>query len=177
MPVSGPRLRISTISTLLVLWLLLPLQTLATESLDDRLDQLKGDVAEISQQLFELEESILHPADTRVSIFLSVSRGDDIILDSIELKIDGQPVASHLYTDQEYEALKQGGLQRLYVGNVPLGGHELTATLTARSANNRYIRRENQLRFSKRAGESRVRLQLQAPAPNYEPVLSLTEGR
>ncbi|MDC0661917.1 AraC family transcriptional regulator [Marinobacter sp. SS21] len=173
----GSPLRTSTLLGGLAFWLLHPLSGLATESLDHRLDRLKGEVAALSQELFELEDAILHPADTRVSIFLSVSRGDAIALDSIELKIDGEPVASHLYTDREYAALNEGGLQRLYVGNVPLGQHQITATMTARTENNRYLRRETQLRFHKRRGDSRVRLLLEAPAPDYEPVLLIQEGR
>ncbi|MDX1754910.1 MAG: AraC family transcriptional regulator [Marinobacter sp.] len=171
------RLRLSALWVMLMAWILLPVSGQASESLNRQLDQLKGEVAALSEQLFKLEEAILHPADSRVSIFLSVSGGDTIELDAIELKIDGQPVASHLYTDQEYRALSEGGLQRLYVGNVALGQHEITATLTARTGSDRYVRRENQLRFHKRAGESHIQLQLTASAPDFEPQLSLKGGR
>ncbi len=176
MAVLGSPRRTSAFLGALAGWLLLSFPGQAEESLDQRLDQLKGDVAALSQELFELEEAVLHPADTRVSIFLSVSRGDAIALDSIELRIDGEPVASHLYTDREYAALNEGGLQRLYVGNVPLGAHQITATMTALTENHRYLRRETQLRFHKRGGESRFRLLLEAPAPAYEPVLSIQGG-
>ncbi len=46
--------------------------------------------------------------------------------------LDGQNVASYLYTQRELEALLRGGVQRLWVGNVKSGQHEFTAFLTGK---------------------------------------------
>jgi len=46
-------------------------------------------------------------------------------LDAVRLQIDGQLVAHYIYSFKELEALRKGGVQRIYVGNVPSGDHKL----------------------------------------------------
>lgn len=146
-------------------------------SLDREINAIKSDVASLSQTLFELEESVLYPADTQVAVFLTLKDKDGLALDSVELYLDGSPVSSHLYTDRERESLRKGGIQRLYMGNIPHGDHQLKAVLTARSANERFIRREVRHQFRKRPGESRIQMTLDAAAPDYEPVVSFQEWK
>ena len=42
-------------------------------------------------------------------------------LDAVRLEIDGQLVAHYIYSAKELDALRKGGVQRLYVGNVATG--------------------------------------------------------
>ncbi|TGN42029.1 AraC family transcriptional regulator [Marinobacter confluentis] len=144
-------------------------------ALDREIDAIESEVASLSQTLFELEESVLYPADTQVAVFLALKDKEGLALDSVELYLNGSPVSSHLYTDRERESLRKGGIQRLYIGNLPHGGHQLKAVLTARSANERFIRREVRHQFRKRPGESRIQMTLDAAAPDYEPVVSFQE--
>ena len=146
-------------------------------SLDSDIDRLKADVAELSQTLYELEESVLYPVDTQVAVFLTLSNREGLDLDSVELYLNDTPVASHLYTNRERDSLKQGGVQRLYIGNLPHGSHQLKAVLTARSTNERFVRREAVHQFRKRPGESRIQMTLDAKAPDYEPVVSFQEWK
>jgi hypothetical protein len=46
-------------------------------------------------------------------------------LDAVRLQIDGQLVAHYIYSAKELEALRKGGVQRLYVGNVATGDHKI----------------------------------------------------
>ena len=147
------------------------------ESLDQEIDRLKADVADLSQTLYQLEENVLYPVDTQVAVFLTLRNREGLDLDSVELYLNDTPVASHLYTDQERDSLKQGGVQRLYIGNLPHGAHQLKAVLTARSANERFVRREAIHQFRKRPGESRIQMSLDAAAPDYEPVVSFQEWK
>jgi hypothetical protein len=149
----------------------------APTSLDREIDAIRSEVASLSQTLFDLEESVLHPADTQVAVFLALKDREGLNLDSIELYLDGSPVSSHLYTDRERASLREGGVQRLYIGNLPHGSHELKAILTARSANERFVRREVRHEFRKRPGESRIQMTLDAAAPDYEPVVSFREWK
>jgi hypothetical protein len=154
-----------------------PASAASAGELDRDIAQIKADVAALSQTLFDLEESVLHPADTQVAVFLAMKDREGLALDAVELYVDGSPVSSRLYTDQERESLRQGSIQRLYIGNLPHGSHELKAVLTARSANDRFIRREVRHQFRKRPGESRIQMTLDAAAPNYEPVVSFQEWK
>lgn len=145
--------------------------------LDREIEAIKSEVASLSQALFDLEESVLHPADTQVAVFLALKDRKGLNLDSIELYINDSPVSSHLYTQRERDSLREGGVQRLYIGNLPHGGHEIKAVLTARSGNERFVRREVRHQFRKRPGESRIQMTLDASAPDYEPVVSFREWK
>ena len=145
--------------------------------LDREIAEIKAEVAALSQTLFELEESVLHPSDTQVAVFLAQKEKEGLALDSVEIYLNDSPVSSHLYSDRERESLRKGGIQRLYIGNLPHGSHQLKAVLTARSANERFIRREVIHEFRKRPGESRIQVTLDAAAPDYEPVVSFREWK
>lgn len=145
--------------------------------LDREILQIKSEVASLSQDLFDLEESVLYPADTQIAVFLALKDRDGLELDSVELYLNGNPVSSHLYTDRERESLRKGGVQRLYIGNLPHGGHQLEAVLTARSANERFVRREVRHQFRKRPGETCIQMTLDAAAPDYEPTVSFQEWK
>lgn len=149
----------------------------AADELDADISQLKADVASLAGEVFTLEENILHPADSQVTVFLTLARKDALTLDSVELYVDDTPVASHLYTDREFGALQQGGVQQLYTGNLPYGDHVLRTVLTARAANDRYVRRESTHRFRKPPGEFRIQMSLEARAPDYEPQISFREWK
>lgn len=152
-------------------------QEAIADTLDSEIDRLKADVADLSQTLYELEEDVLYPADTQVAVFLTLKDREGLELDTVELYLNDTPVASHLYTERERSSLKQGGVQRLYIGNLPHGAHQLKAVLTARSANERFVRREVSHDFRKRPGESRLQMTLDTRAPDFEPVVSFQEWK
>jgi hypothetical protein len=100
-------------------------RNLTLRGLDEQVQEIKSDVLNISEELSRLEEKLLYPSGTQVSIFISLAKGDQMRLDAVRLQIDGQPVAHHIYSFKELEALRKGGVQRVYVGNVATGEHQL----------------------------------------------------
>jgi hypothetical protein len=113
----------------------------AATSLDSEIEALKKEVLSLNRDLFILEEDLLFPANTQFSVFLSIDSGNLFALDSVELKIDDKNIANHLYTEREIAALKRGGVQRLYLGNLPSGKHELVAIFTGVGPEGRDYRR------------------------------------
>ncbi|MDH3631737.1 MAG: AraC family transcriptional regulator [Gammaproteobacteria bacterium] len=99
-------------------------------SLDTDIEALKKEVLSLNRDLFILEEDLLFPSNTQFSVFLSMNAGALFSLDSIQLKIDDKNIANHLYTERELAALKRGGVQRLYIGNLPSGEHEVIIIFT-----------------------------------------------
>lgn len=97
----------------------------AMRGLDQQVQEIKSDVLAISAELKQLEERLLYPSDTQLALFVSLAPSDSLELDSVEIKIDGEPVARHVYTFKEVEALRKGGIQRIHVANVPSGGHAI----------------------------------------------------
>ena len=109
-----------------------PLDEAALEegSLDAEIEALKKEVLSLNRDLFILEEDLLFPSNTQFSIFLSIDSGALFNLDSVQLKVNDKNIANHLYTQRELAALKRGGVQRLYIGNLPSGKHEIIAIYT-----------------------------------------------
>src|SRR6266705_696531 len=93
--------------------------------LDEQIQEIKSDVLRITAELSRLDEKLLYPSGTQVAIFVSLAKGDSMRLDAVRLKIDGQLAAHSIYSLKELEALRKGGVQRIYVGNVATGDHQL----------------------------------------------------
>ena len=93
--------------------------------LDEQVQEIKSDVLDIAQELSRLEEKLLFPSGTQVAVFVALAEGDSMRLDAVRLQIDGQLVAHYIYSFKELEALRKGGVQRIYVGNVTTGEHRL----------------------------------------------------
>jgi len=142
-------------TSLLLLVLIAAAQpALAAESSDkpalvDDIQSLKKDVLKLNRDLFILEEDLLFPANIQVSVFLSMDAGLLFDLDSVQLKLNDTVVANHLYTERQLAALKRGGVQRLYIGNLASGTHELVAIFVGKGPNNRDYRRGTTVELNK----------------------------
>jgi hypothetical protein len=76
--------------------------------LDEQVQQIKSDVLSIAAELSTLEEKLLFPSNTQVAVFVSLIGGETFRLDALEIELGGEPVAHHLYTFKEFEALQKG---------------------------------------------------------------------
>ena len=109
--------------------------------LDQEVQSLKQEVLALNRDLFLLEEELLFPSSTQLAVFLSLDVGEYFALDSVQLKVDDKIVTNYLYTEREIRALRRGGVQRLYMGNIRAGEHELVAFFTGKGPNGRDYRR------------------------------------
>jgi len=107
------------------------------QSLDEQVQEIKSDVLSIAAELSRLEEKLLYPSNTQLTVFVSLAEGESSRLDSVEVQVDGEPVAHHIYTFKELEALQKGGVQRIYTGNVPTGEHQIEVSVAGRLASGR----------------------------------------
>jgi hypothetical protein len=107
------------------------------QALDQDTQVLKSSVLDLSNQLSVLEEELLYPANSQVAVFVSMDLGEFFSLDSIELQLDGKNVSNYLYTAREVDALYRGGVQKLYLGDLPAGQHELMAIFTGKGPHQR----------------------------------------
>jgi hypothetical protein len=131
-----------------------------TRALDEQTQALKKDVVDLNRDLYVLEEELLYPANTQVAVFLSVDVGSFFGLDSVQLKIDQKEVANYLYTPREVDALLKGGVQRLYIGNLKTGSHELVAFFSGKGPNARDYRRGASVKFDKSIGAHYLELKI-----------------
>ncbi len=130
------------------------------QSLEDQVQALKKDILAINRELFILEEELLFPTNTQVAVFLSLDTGTFFQLDSVEIRIDDKVVSHYLYTRREVEALRRGGIHRVYFGNLRAGEHELTAFFTGLGPRERPYRRGATLTFEKGPGPQYLELQI-----------------
>ncbi len=165
-----PKINIPAISLLLLIIFslsTLPALVQATEvtreeikGLDEQVQDIKKDVLELTSEISVLEEKLLFPSNTQVSLFVSLDGDKDFLLDSMQIKLDNKVVAQHLYTYKEIEALRAGGVQRIYTGNIKTGEHALVASFIGRArSGNEYQRNENFI-LTKAVGPKFVEIQI-----------------
>lgn len=133
---------------------------LDSRGVDEEAQALKKQLLDLNRDLFRLEEEILFPASTQVAVFLSVDVGTFFALDSVTLKLDDKEVANYLYTERELQALHRGGVQKLYLGNLKAGEHEIVAFFTGKGPHDRDYRRGTSLKFEKTIGAKYVELRI-----------------
>ena len=137
--------------------------------LDSDLENVKQSLIKLKRDLVILEEDLLFPASSQVSVFLSMDIGDLFQLDAVTLKLNGKEVAHHLYTDKQVDALYRGGIQKLYVGNVKQGRNRLTAFFTGRGPSGRDYRRATTVEFEKSFEPTFVELAISDSTAKYQP--------
>jgi len=146
-----------------------------TRGLDQEIQDLKKDVVDLNKDLFILEEELLFPANTQVAVFLSMDVGTFFALDSVTLKIDQREVINYLYTPRELEALLKGGVQRLYLGNLKVGPHELVAFFNGKGPNERAYKRGASLRFEKGVGAKYLELKIDDRQRKLQPEFEIKD--
>ena len=148
---------------------------LDTRGLDEEIQGLKKDVVDLNKDLFVLEEELLFPANTQVAVFVSMDVGDFFALDNVTLKVDQKEVANYLYTPREAEALMKGGVQRLYLGNLKVGEHELVAFFTGKGPNERDYKRGATLKFEKGIGAKYLELKINDRQRKQQPEFEIKD--
>ena len=144
-------------------------------ALQEQVQDLKQQVIGLNRDLFILEEELLFPANTQVAVFVSMNVGDFFQLDALTLKLDDKVVSNYLYTDKQIDALHRGGVQRLYMGNMKTGEHELVAVFTGRGPRGREYKRGATLLFDKTSQAKNVELKIVDSTSTQQPEFSVKE--
>jgi len=152
-----------------------PASDASTRALDEQIQDLKQQVVDLNKDLFVLEEELLFPANTQVAVFVSMDVGEFFGLDSVTLKIDKHEVSNYLYTPREVAALAKGGVQRIYVGNLRAGQHELVALFGGKGPNERDYRRGASIKFEKGIGAKYLELKISDRARKAQPEFEIRD--
>lgn len=130
------------------------------KGLDEQVQEIKSDILSIAAELNLLEEKLLYPSHTQISMFLALAKDDQFRLDSVEISLDGQVVAQHLYTFKELEALQMGGVQRIHTGNIKTGGHEVLVSFSGKSTGGNDLQHSESYKVEKDIGPRIVEITL-----------------
>jgi len=119
------------------------------KGLDEQVLDIKSEALAIAKELDQLEERLLYPSHTQISIFVSLRKKQTFRLDSVHIELDGKKITSHLYSAKELDALKMGGVQKIYTGNVTIGSHKLEVTMRGLTASGDDVRLEKSFPIKK----------------------------
>jgi hypothetical protein len=137
--------------------------------LDTRVQDVKADVIRLNRDLLVLEEELLFPASTQVALFVSMDVGKLFSLDSVQIKLDDKLVTNYLYTPAEVAALHRGGVQRVYVGNLKAGAHEIVAFFTGQGPHVRDYKRATTIKFDKGSEPKYIELRIKDSTAKLQP--------
>ena len=138
--------------------------------LDEQIQEIKSDSLRMAAELSQLEEKLLYPSGTQVAIFVELAKGDAMRLDAVRLQIDGQLVAHYIYSAKELQALRKGGVQRIYVGNVATGDHKLDVLVSGKLEGGADFSRTGQFTFRKEVKPKLVGLTLAGSRSGNTPI-------
>ena len=139
------------------------------------LETIKQAALALNRDLLLLEEELLFPASTQVIVYVAMDVGEFFALEAVRLMVDDKLVASYLYTDDQTTALFRGGYQRLYVGNVKAGEHEVTAFFTGKGPAGRDLQRAASLTFAKDQRASVIELRIVDSAAKQQPLFEIKQ--
>lgn len=140
-------------------------------SLDGQVQEIKSDVLNIASELNTLEERLLFPSHTEVSLFVSLAEDQDFRLDAVQISIDGELATHHIYSFKELDALKNGGVQKIYTGNLTTGEHQLSVTMIGKLKNGKDINESSQFAFTKGVKPKAMGLTLAGPGFGNDGIL------
>lgn len=146
-----------------------------TPALAQEIQDIKQQTLELNRDLFILEEELLFPNNTQLAIYLSMDVDNLFTLDAVKLSIDGAVVTNYLYTQRQVDALQRGGVQRLYMGNLKAGEHEIVAVFTGRGPQGRDFRRATQLQVTKASGAKHLELKIAGSETTQQPDFTVKE--
>jgi hypothetical protein len=147
----------------------------SVNGLSSDIQDLKLSVIALNKDLRVLEEDLLFPANTRVNVFLSLDVGEFFTLESVKLKLDGNFVASHIYSDKELVALSRGGIHKLHMANLSAGEHTLSAFFTGVGPSGREYKRGTSLKFNKESGPKHMELKIVDSSMKLQPEFSVEQ--
>ena len=132
------------------------------KGLDEQVQEIKSDVLSIAAELNQLEEKLLYPSNTQIAVFVSLASGETFRLDSVEIQLDCKPLAHHIYTFKELQALQKGGVQRIYTGNIRAGAHDLQVSVIGKYGGGADFRKTDRFKVNKDVGPKIVEISLGA---------------
>lgn len=118
-------------------------------TLDEQVQEIKSDVLGIASELGNLEERLLYPSNTQVAVFVAIEREHKFRLDAVQIQINDEQAAHHIYSYKELEALQKGGVQRIFTGNVPTGTHSLSVSVIGKRENGEDFNESGSFTFAK----------------------------
>ncbi|MEH6569073.1 MAG: hypothetical protein V7709_08365 [Halioglobus sp.] len=145
--------------------------------LDGELQAIKNELLAIDRDILSIGEESDPSGEQPLIVLVSVEAGTPANPASIRLQLDGNVVSHHKYTNSENEALRVGGVHRLYSGRVSEGQHDLLVTLIGKTDEDREFSRQRSTTITVSEGRQYLELELAISAKNPEPDVNIRQWR
>lgn len=145
--------------------------------LDSEIEELKAEVIELNRELFDLEEQLLYPATTSFAVFVSMEAVKDFEIQAVKLNLDEQDITSHIYRSEQVEALRRGGIQKIYTGNLKPGLHHLKAEIIGEDRDGRPVKRMVVADFGKARASKYLEIKISHNPNQNKPDFAIVEWK
>lgn len=145
--------------------------------LDAEIEELKSEVIELNRELYDLEEKLLYPATTSFAVFVSMEEVENFTIRSVKLTLDTQDVTSHLYSKEQVDALRRGGIQKIFTSNLKPGMHKLTAEIQGVDRDGRAMKRVVVADFGKARASKYLELKIKNNPNQSKPDFAIVEWK
>ena len=169
--------RVSVIVFACLLILLSSFTFAANADLESEIESLKADVVSLNRELFELEEKLLYPATTSFAVFVSLDETANFQIGSVNLILNDDAVSSHVYSFEQVEALRRGGIQKLYQGNLKPGVHQVKAEIMGKDNDGRPLTRTVVADFGKARSTKYLEVKISQSAKKQTPDFAIVEWK
>ncbi len=110
-----------------------------------------------------------------MQFYLSVNKDVQFRLQSISLSLDDEEKSFHIYSESDLAALRLGGVQRFWEGNVAMGVHTLKVMVSGLDRNDREIEKKLDLSFEKKNGGHSLELKILADSESKNAMFSVID--
>lgn len=148
---------------------------ISEKKLNADIDSLGGEVDELARDIALLERELLFPPLTRLSFYVSLSVDAQFSMQTITLLIDGGEESFHIYSKSDIAALRIGGVQRLWEGNVALGQHKLSVKVKGMDGKKRLVEKVIPFTFEKKNDGHSIELEIKAESESKTPIFSMKD--
>lgn len=145
---------------IVLLWSSVAFAQTDSVDLDEQIRSLQNNIESLERDISSLEKDLLFPPLTRLEVYLSHSAAVDFTLRSLTLKVDGVEKSFHIYTENDISALRLGGVQQFWEGNVALGSHTVEAFFEGYDRKGKTVREKAELTFEKTLAGRTLELQV-----------------
>jgi len=118
-------------------------------SLQQQIDTQKAEMIQLGRDIKVLEDVLLYPSKTRVSVYLTMDVAKLFSLEKVKLLLNDKVVAEHVYSAREVKGFGKGSSQRLFIGNMGPGKYKLTAIFLGKGPRGRPYKRGVKVLFLK----------------------------
>ena len=144
-------------------------------ALNQTVSQLGATVDDLARDLSSLEKELLFPTLTRTQLYVSLANNVAFTPRSVTIALDDDEKSFHIYSADDVAALRLGGLQRFWEGNVALGKHQLVATVKGVDAKGAVVEQHTQFAFEKNNKGHSLELQILADKKAAVPLLQVKD--